>query len=65
MSLTGRTRLAKRKHEIKEVRRKNQTATSQKHDKRCIKKIPESLQKKLDKLVEENTNNVIMIEDPK
>ena len=65
MSLTGRTRLAKRKHEIKEVWRKNQTVTSQKHDKRCIKKISESLQKKLDKLVEENTNNVIMTEDPK
>ena len=43
MTLTSKTRLGKRKLETKEVRKENHTATSKKHDKKCLepKKIPE------------------------
>ena len=36
MTLPNKTRLAKRKLEIKEVRKEKQTATSKKHDKKCF-----------------------------
>ena len=36
MALIARTRLAKRKLEIQNTRKENQTETSKKHDKRCI-----------------------------
>ena len=36
MALIAKTRLAKRKHEIQNTRKENQTVTSKKHDKRCI-----------------------------
>ena len=36
MTLTNKTRLAKGKLEIQEIRKENNTATSKKHDKRCL-----------------------------
>ena len=36
MTYSNKTRLAKRKLEIKEVRKDKQTATSKKHDKTCF-----------------------------
>ena len=36
MTLTTKTRLGKRKLEIKEVRKENQKETSKKHDKKCF-----------------------------
>ena len=36
MELIAKTRLAKRKHEMQNTRKENQTVTSKKHDKRCI-----------------------------
>ena len=43
MTLPSKTRLGKRKFEMKEVRKENHTATSKKHDKKCLepKKTPE------------------------
>ena len=38
MTLPTRTRLAKRKQEIQEVRKEKRTATSKKHDQNCLKK---------------------------
>ena len=66
MPLTSRTRLAKRKHEILEVRKENHTSTSKKHDKRCLENDKESgketllmqlksVQEKYDVLLKENT----------
>ena len=37
MTLPSKNRLAKRKLEIKEVRKEKQTVTSKKHDKNCFK----------------------------
>jgi hypothetical protein len=69
MVLARQTRLGKRKPEIKEVRRENQTETSMKHDMRCVKKNseveaqkPMSLQEKYDILCDENKKNVVIIE---
>ena len=36
MALVAKTRLAKRKLEMQNTRKENQTLTSKKHDKRCI-----------------------------
>ena len=36
MALIAKTRLAKRKYEMQNTRKENQTETSKKHDKRCI-----------------------------
>ena len=36
MVITSKTRLGKRKLEIKEVRKENQITTSKKHDKKCF-----------------------------
>ena len=36
MTLTTKTRLGKRKLEIKEVRKENQKDTSKKHDRKCL-----------------------------
>ena len=36
MTLTTKTRLGKRKLEIKEVRKENQKETSNKHDRKCL-----------------------------
>ena len=70
MTLPTKTRLAKRKLEIQEVRKEKQTTTSKKHDKKCLQKKPEidseyinlknnfdSLQKKYDALTVENDQN--------
>ena len=75
MTLTGRTRLAKRKQEIQEVRKEHQTATSKKHDRGCLGKEKnsvndlmlqfKSLQEVHDNLVKENNNNLIMIKELK
>ena len=72
MTLPSKTRLGKRKLEMKEVRKENHTATSKKHDKKCLepKKIPEPhpiksplevLQGKYDALEIENKKNVKQI----
>jgi hypothetical protein len=65
MVLPSRTRLGKRKQEIKEVRRENQTTTSKKHDMRCIPKKSETdeqtLKEKIDILEEENKRNTALI----
>ena len=69
MTLTSKTRLGKRKLEMKEVRKENHTATSKKHDKNCLEpkktsasshlKSPlEALQFKYDVLDIENKKNV-------
>ena len=69
MPLVGKTRLAKRKHEMQEVRKENQTVTSKKHDKKCLEsnnspefrnlKLQfELLQKKYDALEVENKGNI-------
>ena len=73
MTLTSKTRLGKRKLEMKEVRKENHTATSRKHDKKCFepKKSLESkpnksplevLQGKYDALEIENNKNIEKIE---
>jgi hypothetical protein len=36
MPLVNKTRLAKRKLEVQEVRKEKQTLTSKKHDKKCL-----------------------------
>ena len=52
MVLANRTRLAKRKLEIQEVRKENQTSTSKKHDKTCLGK-DKKLEKDSDSLLKE------------
>ena len=52
MVLANRTRLAKRKLEIQEVRKENQTTTSKKHDKTCLGK-DKKLEKDSDSLLKE------------
>ena len=42
MVITSKTRLGKRKLEIKEVRKENQITTSKKHDKKCFAPIETS-----------------------
>ena len=44
MTLTSKTRVAKRKLEIKEVRKEKQTTTSKKHDKKCFTKVDDTSQ---------------------
>ena len=74
MVLPNRTRLGKRKLEIKEVRKENQTVTSKKHDKRCLenKKSPsedtfklqlKTLQDKIDDLEKEKVTAEAAIKD--
>ena len=76
MTLTPRTRLAKRKLEIKEVRKENQTTTSKKHDKKCLENVANStevtlsirikaLQDKIDTLEQEKRATEIVVEDLK
>ena len=70
MVLPGRTRLAKRKQEIKEVRKEHQTTTSQKHDMKCFEAENKAsgvktLQEKYDNLIEENKKNVALIAELK
>ena len=74
MTLVAKTRLAKRKQEMQEVRKENQTVTSKKHDKRCIEESIEknnsvlklkTLQEHHDNLIEENKNNLIIIKELK
>ena len=68
MTLPPRTRLAKRKHEIKEVRKENQTTTSKKHDKKCLENDAnstevtlliriKSMEEKIDSLEQEKKSN--------
>ena len=60
MALTNRTRLAKRKFEIQEVRKEKQTLTSKKHDKKCLEdsKSKDNLSLQL-QVLEEKNNNLI------
>ena len=44
MTLTNKTRVAKRKLEIKEVRKEKQITTSKKHDKKCFTKVDDASQ---------------------
>ena len=72
MPLVAKTRLAKRKQEMQEIRKENHTATSKKHDKRCI--VPnteenklilklQKLQEQHDNLIEESKKNLIHIQE--
>ena len=73
MTLPNRTRLAKRKLEIQEVRKEKQTETSKKHDKRChetsnaktddVAEQLKSLQEKYEQLVIEHGQNVLLIKE--
>ena len=72
MTLPGKTRLAKRKLEIKEVRKEKQTVTSKKHDKNCFKdenaedsKDIDLLKQLNDALLEEVKSNEKAIENLK
>jgi 3'-phosphoadenosine 5'-phosphosulfate (PAPS) 3'-phosphatase len=76
MVLATKTRLAKRKQELQEVRKEKQTLTSKNHDKRCFttddtsgKDVLEtqlkSLKAKIDKLEEEKKESEILIEELK
>ena len=76
MTLVNRTRLAKRKLEIQEVRKENQTLTSKKHDKRCLENSKNSekdnlmlqlkdLQNKYDNLEKEQNESMLLIEELK
>ena len=76
MTLPPRTRLAKRKHEIKEVRKENQTTTSKKHDKKCLENDAnstevtlliriKSMEEKIDSLEQEKRAAEVVIEDLK
>ena len=76
MTLVNRTRLAKRKLEIQEVRKENQTLTSKKHDKRCLENSKnsekdnlmlqlKSLQNKYDNLEKEQNESMLLIEELK
>ena len=68
--------MAKRKLEIKDVRKENQTATSKKHDKKCLENGAKStevtlslqlkvLQGKLDTLEQEKRETEIVVDDLK
>ena len=76
MTLPPRRRLAKRKHEIKEVRKENQTTTSKKHDKKCLENDAnstevtlliriKSMEEKIDSLEQEKRAAEVVIEDLK
>ena len=58
MTLVTKTRLAKRKLEIKEVRKENQKDTSKKHDRKCLeyteRSTKDALLKQLKVLQEES-----------
>ena len=47
MVITSKTRLGKRKLEIKEVRKENQITTSKKHDKKCFAPTETSTKEKV------------------
>ena len=71
MTLVAKTRLAKRKQEMQDVRKENHTATSKTHDKRCLGKPEEDtsmlqikiLQEQLNTVVEENRKNLHTIKE--
>ena len=47
MTLPSKTRLAKQKLEIREVRKEKQTTTSKKHDKKCFKNVDDTDENKI------------------
>ena len=69
MLLTTKTRFAKRKLEITELRKDKHTITSKKHDKNCLEEKSDqslefkSLKQKYDELFEENKKNLIHIKE--
>ena len=76
MPLVNKTRLAKRKLEVQEVRKEKQALTSKKHDKRCLTNGENSvkdalltqlkaLQGKIDKLEKEKNESEILIKELK
>ena len=69
-TLTSKTRLGKRKQEVKEIRKENQTTTSKKHDKKCLETNKSAtkevlseqiivLQGKIDQLEEETRTHYV------